>query len=162
MKTLATVLLAVMMTAVSGCAHHRGASMTGAGIPDDKLGLSKTSVRDTPDPIVARHNSLDPGEADVVWPAFKGAPPVIPHGIVDFLPITIEMNACMDCHEMRDAIGESMEIGDPSPMPRTHYTDLRRSPDQFGPAPVGARYVCTQCHVPQTDAAPLVENTFGE
>jgi len=38
--------------------------------------------------------------------------------------------------------------------------DLRSSSDKMSDSVVGARFNCTQCHVPQSGAPPLVENTF--
>jgi cytochrome c-type protein NapB len=41
-----------------------------------------------------------------------------------------------------------------SPMPKEHYASSEM--DELA----GARFNCTQCHVPQSNAAPLVESTF--
>ena len=42
-----------------------------------------------------------------VPPAYAGSPPVISHGIDDFLPITAKQNACLDCHaDLGDAAGQ--------------------------------------------------------
>jgi len=50
--------------------------------------------------------------------------------------------------------------GEPTPLPASHYTDLRNAPGKVGDTVTGARWVCTSCHVPQTDAKPLVGNRF--
>lgn len=80
-------------------------------------------------------------------------PPVIPHSI-DGYQITLNANRCLECH-------------------RRQFTDLVRAPmisithfqDRDGQmlADVAPRrYHCTACHVSQTGAKPLVDNTFRD
>jgi len=129
--------------------------------PDAELGLSKESVFDTPEPIVAHPVGGDPGENSLIETYFEeGIPPLIPHTIEDMVPIHADENLCMDCHADREAIGKPVAPGDPTPIPLSHYTDLRRDPDTVTDQVVGARWVCVQCHATQTDAKPLVENTY--
>ena len=82
---------------------------------------------------------------------------MIPHTVVDFVPITADFNMCIECHALDDA-GE----GDPTPIPESHYMDLRNDPGTVTNEVVGARYRCVACHAPQTDAAPLVKNSFDQ
>ena len=124
-------------------------------IPDTALGLSKTSVFDAPAPPPVKENDSTPGELPVVPRPYALAPPRIPHGIGDFLPITPKSNMCVDCHSVAQK-----EKGQPTPMPASHYTDLRNAPGVRGDKVAGARWVCTSCHVPLTDAKPLVGNAF--
>ena len=84
-------------------------------------------------------------------------PPMIPHGIEDFMPITADENMCVDCHAI-----EVKEEGSPTPIPTSHYVDLRSSPDKVEDTVVGARYDCVSCYVSLTAAAPLVPNTYKE
>jgi len=86
----------------------------------------------------------------------RGAPPRIPHGIADFLPITAARHPCLECHDRRNAA----EV-EAVPLPASHYRDLRRAPEVDRETVAGARYVCVSCHVPQTDAPPLVGNRFA-
>jgi len=145
-----------LVAAVLSCA---GATKTDTSnqptVPDRQVGLSKESVFDTPTPAPVVQVTSDPGEQAAVPAAFHGSPPVIPHTVVDFVPITADANMCIECHALEDA-GE----GDPTPIPVSHYTDLRNDPDTVTDDVIGARYRCTACHAPQTDAAPLVENRF--
>ena len=48
----------------------------------------------------------------------------------------------------------------PSKIPARHYADPRNAPTLKRAEIAGSRYVCTACHVPQTDAKPLVANGF--
>jgi len=78
-------------------------------------------------------------------------PPLIPHKI-DGYSITTNFNKCMDCHSWtryRETGATKVSI--------THFKD-RDGKELSNISP--RRYFCNQCHVPQTDAKPLVENTF--
>jgi cytochrome c-type protein NapB len=151
MKTIALLLL-VALVAVAWVTANAGSSVP-ASIPDTSLGLSKTSVLDTPTPPVVKPNESAPGEQPALPRPYVIAPPRIPHGAGDFLPITLAQNACVDCH----AVAEK-KPGEATPLPPSHYTDLRNAPDRVGAEVTGARYVCTACHVPRTDAPDLVGN----
>ncbi len=128
-----------------------------APIPDSQIGLSKESVFEVPNPDPVEENLTDPGEGPLVPRAFTGSPPRISHSIADMVPITRDENLCLDCHML-----EEKSAGEPTPIPESHYVDLRHAPDEVRDTPAGARYNCTMCHVSQTGAAPLVANRIGE
>lgn len=135
----------------------------GKGIPADGMGLSKESVFNVPAQHVYQETTVQPGTSKVLPRAYLNAPPQIPHAIDDFLPITADNNMCQACHARPDLWGVKKRAkGDPTPIPQSHYTDLRNAPGKVGEQVVGARYNCNQCHVPQLNATPLVENTFGK
>jgi nitrate reductase cytochrome c-type subunit len=50
--------------------------------------------------------------------------------------------------------------GEATPIPASHYVDLRNAPGVRGAEVAGARWVCTACHVPQQDVQPLVGSPF--
>jgi cytochrome c-type protein NapB len=78
-------------------------------------------------------------------------PPLIPHSIRGY-QITKNFNKCMDCH----AWSKAKDTG-ATKVSQTHFKDASgRELSNITPA----RYVCTTCHVSQTDAKPLVANTF--
>ena len=54
------------------------------------------------------------------------------------------------------------EEGEPTAIPRSHLTDLRNAPETVGDRVVGARHVCTACHVPVGATRPLVRNRFDQ
>lgn len=121
-------------------------------IRDQDLGLSRTSVFDVPSPPRYQEEASAPGEAPLPKRVNREFPPVIPHGIADFLPITRAANACLDCH----GVPGRKKKGEATPIPASHYVDLRRDPDRKGKHIVGTRHVCISCHVPRTDAPALV------
>jgi cytochrome c-type protein NapB len=82
---------------------------------------------------------------------FVQQPPLIPHTIAGY-QITRNFNKCMDCHAW-----SKTKASGATKVSVTHFktrdgTEL----DNVSPR----RYFCTGCHVSQTDARPLVENTF--
>ncbi len=82
--------------------------------------------------------------ADGFGRAYRQQPPLIPHKI-DGYQISTDNNACMTCHDWPG----NTRVKAPK-ISETHYVDRQGAP----------RYFCTQCHVPQADAKPLVGNTF--
>ncbi len=122
-------------------------------IPERRIGLAKGGPEEVLVPAPVKENDSAPGDRPVRPRAFPGAPPVIPHGIADFLPITREANACVDCH----GIAEKRK-GEPTPIPASHYVDQRNAPEKRGERVAGARWSCTACHLPQHEVAPLVKN----
>jgi nitrate reductase (cytochrome), electron transfer subunit len=80
-------------------------------------------------------------------------PPVIPHSI-DNYQLTLRTNRCLDCHRRQytEASGAPM-------ISVTHFMDRD---GQVLADVTPRRYFCTECHVTQTDARPLVPNTFQD
>jgi cytochrome c-type protein NapB len=77
--------------------------------------------------------------------------PVIPHKI-DNYQLDKNANRCMFCH----ARTQTQTSGAPM-ISITHYQDRQGNHlAEISPR----RYFCTQCHVPQVDLKPLVENRF--
>jgi cytochrome c-type protein NapB len=153
--TLITGLITLLFAA---CAQQQ-VSAPKTTVADSQLGLSKTSVFDTPAPQPFSYTKSFPGTGTVLPRAYPGAPPQIPHSIEGFKPVTASNNACLACHHNPAMRGKKV-AGMPTAIPESHYIDQRNNPGVVGEQIVGARYVCTQCHVPQADVAPLVDNTF--
>ncbi len=145
------------------CAALMAASSTYAGtaIKSEEMGLSKTSVFDVPTPKVYNYGDTAPGKSKLLPRAYSGAPPQIPHAVGDFLPITRDSNMCTACHSQPALWGTIRKTGTATPIPPSHYTDKRNAPDKVTDHLINARYNCNQCHVPQTNAPALVENTFS-
>ncbi len=80
-------------------------------------------------------------------------PPTIPHKI-DNYQVDLNTNKCLSCHSRRRT-----EESQAPMVSVTHYMDRDGN---FLAEVSPRRYFCEQCHVPQTDARPLVENTFQD
>jgi len=146
--------------ASAGCAHPAKRTThpeppPATAVPEAEIGLAKGSLFDVVEPPRVEPNDSSPGDLPVLPRPYPGAPPAIPHGIADFVPITADTNACVTCHEVAQK-----EEGGPTPIPASHYTDLRNAPGRRTENVVGARNTCTLCHAPQTGAKPLVGNRF--
>jgi cytochrome c-type protein NapB len=154
MSHLAHALAVSALLAASPVA--RAAPPAARPIPDQSLGLSKASVFEVPSPPAWKAEDAAPGDGALPPRVDKEAPPVIPHAVADFLPITATQNLCVDCH----AVAGPKKKGEPTPVPASHYVDLRHAPDKKGDKVAGARWVCISCHVARTNAPPAVRNTF--
>ncbi len=154
MKTINILIGLTLMTLVL-----TGAQAGPPGIADEDLGLSKSTVFDTPSPEAFAYGEASPGSGNTLPRAYTGAPPQIPHSIQGFVPVTVRNNACVGCHNNPAMWGQKTK-GVPTPMPPSHYTDTRHAPGNVTKKLIGARFVCTQCHVPQASVQPLVDNTF--
>ena len=78
-------------------------------------------------------------------------PPLIPHKIKGY-KVNLKSNKCLSCHSWKNY----REAG-ATKISQTHFEDR----DANVLANISARrYFCTQCHVPQVNAEPLVENEF--
>jgi cytochrome c-type protein NapB len=80
-------------------------------------------------------------------------PPVIPHSIEGY-QLTLNTNRCLDCHKREFTEGSGAPM-----ISVTHFMDRE---GQVLADVTPRRYFCTECHVQQTDAAPLVPNTFQD
>ena len=85
--------------------------------------------------------------------AFAMQPPTIPHKIEGY-QLDRNANRCMFCHA-RTKVEETRAI----PVSPTHYMD-RDGTMRGDISP--RRYFCTQCHVPQDEVKPLVENRYQD
>ncbi len=125
-----------------------------AVVPDSDIGLAPGTAFEQPAQAPIGFNMVDPGESELRVPPNEDFPPVIPHSVADLETITLSENACLDCHDPVAAPGT-----DAPAAPASHFVDLRRSPNARGHEVVGSRWVCTSCHVAQTDATQLVGNS---
>ena len=80
-------------------------------------------------------------------------PPIIPHKIESY-QIDKNANRCMMCHA-RTRTQESQA-------PMISVTHFQNRDGNFLAELSPRRYFCLQCHVPQANLAPLVENTFKD
>ncbi|TBR42496.1 nitrate reductase cytochrome c-type subunit; periplasmic nitrate reductase electron transfer subunit [Marinomonas agarivorans] len=107
-----------------------------------------TAIADQkPTPSIAKTQNSDVKQVR----SYPMQPPLIPHTVRNY-EINLNSNKCMSCHS-RQRIRESQ-----APMVSvTHFMDREGN---FLAEISPRRYFCNQCHVTQSDAKPLVENTF--
>ncbi len=142
-RTALAVALAILITA---CA-------TLSGVPVQTLRGADIPIADQA-PVEKAYLGKRPGTAgqEKVARTFQQQPPLIPHTLTNFDEITLENNDCLTCHGQ-----DAYEKKKAPKMADSHFRD--RSGKQLTTL-ASTRYQCTQCHVPQVDASPLVESTF--
>ena len=103
--------------------------------------------QDSSAPVAKQYNK----DKEPIARDYVQQPPLIPHKIKNYR-INLKSNKCMSCHSW----SKYREAG-ATKISQTHF----ESRDKHVLANVSARrYFCTQCHVPQVGAKPLVENDF--
>lgn len=146
MKRAFSLILVASVATFVGCASYRA--------PNDMRGTDAAAPDQAP---VEKEYATRAPNADMtalIPRTFKGQPPLIPHEVEKYLPITMDENDCLDCHISDDFKGRKMpRIGD------SHFSKTEKEPDG-SPKVNMSRWQCNSCHVPQVDAPPLVENTF--
>jgi len=80
-------------------------------------------------------------------------PPIIPHAIEGY-QLTLATNRCLSCHKREFTEGSGAPM-----ISVTHFMDRD---GQILSDVTQRRYFCTACHVPQTDARPLVQSNFTD
>jgi len=158
--------LVVAAVLAAGC----GAASKQQAIDETQISYRNVPLTDekdvTPPPV--EYTKAAPGQAKKFARSYENAPPMIPHSVEGLVPITRKNNACLGCHMPN--VAKSMGA---TPISPTHFKDffaatkeklqkfkgaakVHSDPNDIAPQ----RFNCTQCHAPQANAKPLVENTF--
>jgi len=85
--------------------------------------------------------------------AYPEQPPTIPHSI-DGYQLSVNTNRCMTCHKREYTQG--------SGAPMISVTHFQTRDGQMLADVSLRRYFCTECHVPQANVRPLIENRFRD
>ncbi|KJF82907.1 nitrate reductase cytochrome c-type subunit [Photobacterium angustum] len=119
----------------------------GIGGLESLRGSAELETTRPADPM--KHYPKDQGviDSDYVY-----QPPLIPHTIRNY-EVSLNANKCLACHSWKNA----KEMG-ATKISVTHYISPQEGQVLSDVSP--SRYFCQQCHVPQADAKPLVENDF--
>ena len=147
-----TTVFRALLGAVSGGALVLVAGAIYAqGLPEivPRLTGAAPPMNDVQTPPLARPITDDKR----VMRNYPEQPPVIPHSI-DNYQLTLKTNRCLDCHRRQFTEGSGAPM-----ISVTHFMDRD---GQVLADVTPRRYFCTACHVSQTDAAPLVPNTFQD
>ncbi|SFL56331.1 periplasmic nitrate reductase subunit NapB [Bradyrhizobium sp. NFR13] len=147
MKTLIAATIAGTMVLVSGAIYAQSVQ-TAPQIVPRVTGAAKP-MGDVPAPPFPRPVTDDKR----VMRNYPEQPPVIPHSIENY-QLTLRANRCLECHRREYTEGSGAPM-----ISVTHFMDRD---GQMLADVTPRRYFCTACHVPQTDARPLVPNTFTD
>ncbi len=148
MKKPASLALATLIASIIGCASTTGpVPMRGADVsaPDRA-------------PVVKNYSEKMPGvgQPNLIARTFINQPPLVNHSIEKYVPITMEENACIECHITDEIRGQKVPK-----MGASHFTSaFTPTPKSARPQVAMDRFQCDTCHVPQVDAKPLVDSLF--
>ena len=145
-KSITTLLVAVLAATLSTSVPAQQA----AGVPKSLRGSEVPELDKVPDDHVYRGRK--PGAQKAIARTFRSQPPLIPHAVENFDEITLEENQCLSCHSV-----EKYKEKKAPRLGNSHFIVRDGKPTQDVSM---ARHSCVACHVPQSDAPPLVENTF--
>ncbi|MCW9024799.1 MAG: nitrate reductase cytochrome c-type subunit [Gammaproteobacteria bacterium] len=142
----------------------RKSTLTGVGVLLANFAIAPLAVSDTGGITSLRgSNELDnqsdmpvaqqwQRDRDPIERDYIQQPPLIPHTTKGY-KINIKFNKCLTCHSWANYKEKGA-----TKISQTHFSDR----DEHVLANIAPRrYFCNQCHVPQVDAKPLVENTFN-
>ncbi len=179
MKRTTKILLSVATVGLFAV----GCATTSATVSDESLSLRKATVHSesvvTPKKVT--YIKAAPGQSKTFERSYVNAPPLISHSVEGLVPITKNNNACLGCHMPN--VAASMHA---TPIPKSHFINFRpveviakngkliKKGTVVAKANGGAnevfatklnklypgRFNCTQCHVAQSNAKPLVANNF--
>lgn len=145
-KKTASFAIATLIASIIGCASTSGpAPMRGADVTaPDRAPEIKTYAEKLP----------GVGQPKLIARTFVGQPPMVPHSIEKYVPLTAEENACLECHITDELRGQKVpKIGE------SHFSKTVKT-KAGTPAVEMSRFQCDTCHVPQVDAPPLVDSKF--
>ena len=146
MKKSASLALATLIASIIGCASTAG--------PAPMRGADVTAPDRAPEVKVYAEKIPGVGQASLISRTFVGQPPMVPHTVEQYVPLTIEENACLECHITDELRGQKVpKIGE------SHFSKTLKKKDGK-PAVEMSRFQCDTCHVPQVDAKPLVDSKF--
>lgn len=146
MKKTASLVVATLIASIIGCASTTGpAPMRGADV----------SAPDRAPPVREYAEKVPGvGQPQLIARTFIGQPPMVPHTVEKYVPLTIEENACLECHITDELRGQKVpKIGE------SHFSKTFKRKDGK-PAVEMSRFQCDTCHVPQVDAKELVDSKF--
>jgi|SaaInl8_120m_RNA_FD_contig_41_819913_length_1062_multi_5_in_0_out_0_2 nitrate reductase (cytochrome), electron transfer subunit len=188
MKKISKIVLgtvaALMVVGCSTTANEVDTKPKIQTVSEESLGLRKTDLysesKTTGDITV--YGKEVAGGSKTINRAFQDAPPMIPHDVEGMLPITIKNNQCTSCH--MPGVAESIGA---TAIPVSHLTNFRpdtgiakdgritkkgKAVDNTSNSDlsevsiektdklVGARFNCSQCHAPQSNATDAPKNNF--
>jgi cytochrome c-type protein NapB len=146
--SLAGALLGGMLVFVCGAIYAQNAPQGPPQIVPQLTGAA-SPMGDVPAPPLARPIVDDKR----LMRNYPEQPPIIPHSI-DNYQLTLKANRCLDCHRRQFTEGSGAPM-----ISVTHFMDRD---GQVLADVTPRRYFCTECHVQQTDAQPLVPSTFRD
>lgn len=137
-KTLILLSMALGVTAISSSVMAEQVTSL-RGTNDLQTGSNSVIIKQV-------QQDQEPIERDYVQ-----QPPLVPHKIEGYT-INLKFNKCLTCHSWKN-----YKKARATKISQTHFSDRQ---ENVLANVSSRRYFCTQCHVPQMNASPLIENEF--
>jgi cytochrome c-type protein NapB len=142
----------ITVTTIAACALSGWIAVaTAADEPVQSLRGADTAAQDQA-PAEKELLGKRPGRQPLVARTFDEQPPLIPHALQNFDEITLEDNQCLECHDAANYKSKAAPM-----IGKSHLLTGANVPANTLDH---RRWFCNQCHVPQYDASPLVDNEF--
>jgi cytochrome c-type protein NapB len=140
MKTISGIIMIIVMGASMGASLSYG---------DDNIATLRGGPidKEMEPPRISRVDNSDIKRKR----AYPMQPPTIPHKTNDY-QLDLNVNKCVSCHSRKQSQNSQAPM-----ISVTHYQDRDGN---FLADVSPRRYFCEQCHVTQSEAAPLVNNEF--
>jgi cytochrome c-type protein NapB len=150
-SSLSALRAAVGGAALAGAVVFAVGSLSAQSVPNivPRVTGGALPMQEIPAPALARPVTDDKRKMR----NYPEQPPIIPHSI-DGYQLSLKTNRCLDCHRRQYTEGSGAPM-----ISVTHFMDRD---NQVLADVTPRRYFCNACHVPQTDAQPLVPNTFQD
>jgi nitrate reductase (cytochrome), electron transfer subunit len=148
MKKTASLAIVTLLASLIGCAS------TSTSGPTPMRAAEVTAPDRAPEIKAYREKVPGVGQPKLISRTFVGQPPMVPHTVEQYVPLTIEENACMECHLTEEIRGQKIPQIGTSHLSKTAKTKAGK------PALEMSRFQCDSCHVPQVGAKELVESRF--
>ncbi len=146
-------LAALLLTVSVGAVMSAGAQPANSHSKNYEMALSEgINMADSPEVAGTEgaHPAFPKQQPKMVL-EYVNQPPMVPHSI-DGYQVTTNFNACLNCHSVQSSRNTGAARISP-----THFLDAQgRTLGHVAPR----RYFCLQCHVPQSNVAPIVKNEF--
>lgn len=136
--------LAVLVALAMLCAGSAAIGQTAAELTGPKSPMETVSAEPVPKWVTDDVRQMR---------AYPEQPPIIPHSI-DGYQLSVNANRCLSCHKR--------EFTQRSGAPMISVTHFMTRDGQMLSDVSPRRHFCTECHVPQANVRPLVENRFKD
>ncbi len=146
MKKVTMLVVLFVATLLIGTVQSQAQGLGGTGGLDSLRG-AQDLYADSKTPVFKRWQQ----DQRPMQRSYLQQPPLIPHSTEGYR-INLRQNKCLSCHSWR-----SYKDSGATKVSLTHFRS-RFGTELADVSPL--RYFCTQCHAPQRDARPLVDNTF--
>ena len=128
MNRTASLLIATLLASIVGCASFSA--------PTPMRGADVSAPDRAPDAKAYGEKIPGVGQPQLIERTFVGQPPLVPHAVEKYVPLTMEENACLDCHITDELRGQKVPKIGQSHFSKTAQAQGRLAGCRDDPLPV--------------------------